>query len=286
MKNYTDFRFQSRDGLMLYARDYNRALRHAPVVLCLPGLTRNSADFAALADHLSERFRVLALDFRGRGRSDYDPDAMNYHPGTYVQDVLSLLDSLGVASASLIGTSLGGLVSMALAATAPTRVTSLILNDVAPALNPAGLARIRGYVGDVAPVPDWKAAAARARAVHGREFPDFTDSDWLAFARNLYREAPDGSLVLDYDPAIAVLFNEADPAAPPPDLWPVFSALPEVPLLLIRGALSDIVSPQVVARMQAQRPAMACVEVAGRGHAPLLTEAVCLKAIDKLLTQL
>ncbi|MEQ9463754.1 MAG: alpha/beta hydrolase [Haliea sp.] len=285
MTEFADIWYHSGDGLRLYARDYPGPGPAAPVALCMHGLTRNSADFAGLAPHLARRYRVLVAEQRGRGNSDYDPEPANYHPGTYVQDMFALLDGQGVEQALLVGTSMGGLMAMLMAAAQPARVSAIVVNDIGPEVDPAGLARIKAYVGKSAPVASWEQAVAQVRAVNGDVFPDFDAGDWLAFTRALYREV-DGRPVLAYDPAIARPMATSDDNAVPPDLWPVFDAIRALPMLVIRGACSDILARSCVAEMQRRNPDLVSAEVPHRGHAPTLDEAESRRAIDDFLATL
>lgn len=283
IQTYSDIYFRSADGLALYARDYrcNKLRADAPVLLCLHGLTRNSADFEGLANNLAGDCRLVCADQRGRGRSDDDPNPANYQPATYVADMFALLDHLGLEQVVVIGTSMGGLMGMMMGAMQPRRLRALVLNDIGPEVNPAGLARIKGYVGKLAPVASWEEAVAQARAINGREFPDFDDARWLAFTRAIYRER-DGVPVLAYDPAIAAPIDAADAAAVPPDLWPLFESL-SMPVLALRGGHSDILLADCAARMGERGRNCQVVEVEGRGHAPTLEEPEALGAIRTLL---
>jgi pimeloyl-ACP methyl ester carboxylesterase len=277
------------EGLMLYARDYAAAAgpARAPVV-CLHGLTRNARDFEDLAPRLAARGRrVLALDVRGRGASAWDTDPMRYVPATYAVDVLALLDALAVARAVFIGASMGGLITMVVGALRPQAVAAAVLNDVGPELAPEGLARIAGFAGQGADVQTWDQAADFARARNEVAFPHYGPSDWAAFARRLFTEKG-GKPALDYDPAIAKAFARPPPppgedTPPLPDLWPLFKGLAAGPLLTIRGATSDLLSPDIARRMREAAPGMAYAEVAGVGHAPMLDEPQALAAIDALL---
>jgi pimeloyl-ACP methyl ester carboxylesterase len=281
---YAALRYRSADGLELYARDYRAAGADAPAVLCLHGLTRNSADFEPLAAHLAGSWRVVCADQRGRGGSAYDPRPDNYQPATYVQDMFALLDHLGLAQVVVIGTSMGGLMGMMMAAMAPARVRALVLNDIGPEVDPAGLARIKSYVGKSAPVGSWEEAVAQTRALNEREFPDFSPARWETFARALYRER-DGVPVLAYDPAIAAPLATGESAAVPPDLWPLFECLAQ-PVLVLRGAHSDILSPACADAMVQRGQRCRLVVVPRRGHAPTLEEAPALAAIDGFLAGL
>ncbi len=287
MSDYSELWYRSADGLRLFARDYpcrDTAQSEPQVVLCMHGLTRNSADFAGLAAHLSARFRVLAVDVRGRGRSDRDPQPSNYTPLTYAQDMFTLLDHLGVQRAILCGTSMGGLMSFVMAATAPARIAGMILNDIGPEVDPAGLERIKGYVGKMAPVTSWDEAAGQVREMNAAAFPDFGDDDWMTFARALFREV-DGVPVLNYDTAIAQPLDQ-DEAAVPQDLWPLFAAIAAIPMLVVRGELSDILAPACVATMRDKKPDLQVVEIPRRGHAPTLDEPQARAAIDAFLGSL
>ena len=270
------------DRLELYACDYGG---DGMPVLCMHGLTRNSADFAALAEHLSPRYRVIVPDVRGRGRSAWDDQPANYIPPVYVQDMLKLLADLGIERAALIGTSMGGLMAMIMAALSPQTVAGMVLNDVGPELDPAGLKRIASYTGKGKPVATWAEAAAAARAINDVAFPHYGDADWMAFARRLFIEK-DGVPVAASAPAIAQAFVPQDPPAPPVDLWPLWDKTSDIPVLSIRGELSDLLAPDTVAQMGARHPGMAAVTVPGVGHAPMLDEPSALTAIDTFLKSL
>ncbi|MCU0760032.1 MAG: alpha/beta hydrolase [Steroidobacteraceae bacterium] len=271
-----------RDGLKMYCREYGAAHRAGPAVLCLPGLTRNSRDFESLARGLSDRWRVLTPDLRGRGRSDHDPNWQQYQPMTYVADVGELLQQRGESRVVVIGTSLGGLVAMLMAALNPAALAGVVLNDVGPEIDPAGIARIAGYVGRLPPVRSWEEAAAQARLVNGAALPDFTEDDWMRFARAAYRDDGAGRPVLDMDPRIGDAMREV-PAGAAPDLWPLFGLLAKVPALAIRGDTSDILSAATFARMAQLKPDLRTLVVPGRGHAPTLDEPVCRSAIRAFL---
>lgn len=281
MQNYNDYWYKSSDGLRLYARQYGNPTADNTII-CIPGLTRNSADFAILCEHLATHYRIFAVDLRGRGNSDYDTNPENYHPGTYATDIISLLDELGLPSAIIIGTSLGGLVSMTLAASHADRIAAIILNDIGPEADQAGLDRIKAYVCNPSSASNWDEAVARTKSIQGREYPTFSEEDWLTFSKNLYKENPDGKPILAYDPAIATLLQQPIDA-PRADLWPIFKLISDCPLLLIRGELSDILSLHCVTKMQKQRPDMSFLEIPNCGHAPLLSEASALVAIDQFL---
>jgi pimeloyl-ACP methyl ester carboxylesterase len=276
-----EYWFDSHDGLRLYSRVYAAAAADAPVVLCLHGLMRNSRDFGELAVHLAARYRVIVPDVRGRGFSARDPNFNNYQIPVYLRDILTLLAGLGAARVTIIGTSMGGLMAMLLAATQPRLVSRIVLNDVGPEVDPRGLERIRGYAGRAAPVRSWAEAAAQVRADYGAAWPNLSDARWDEIARLSYRANAQGVPELDADPLIREPLRDTSRAAP--DLWPLWGALARVPILAIRGAHSDVLSVTTLARMQRGKPDLQALQVANRGHAPLLDEPECVAAIDRFL---
>lgn len=278
---YQEHRFRAQDDLELYYRDYGDPLAAATPVLCLPGLTRNAVDFHELALHLCPGRRVLCFDLRGRGHSAHDPDPSNYTPPTYLSDIGHLLTVTGCHRVIIVGTSFGGLLAMALGAARPTALAGVVLNDIGPELDPTGVARISGYAGKTPPAMDLDQAAENLRRLFGPAFPDFEMDDWRQEAQRGYHRRDDGMLVLDYDPAIAAAAT--DQSDDPMDFWPYYKALAHVPMLAIRGALSDILSPETFARMAAEKPDLIQVSVPNRGHAPQLVEPVCIAAIDEFL---
>ena len=277
---FADGGFTVRDGLRLHYRDYPGPPA-APVILCLHGLTRNARDFAAFAERYASQFRVVVLEFRGRGQSDYDPVPTRYVPMTYAGDVIELLDHIGVGEAIFVGTSLGGLVTMAVAAMGPECVAGSILNDVGPELNAEGLARIQSYLGRDPQFASWEEAAAAIAHYQGVALPDYRPDDWLAMAHRNCREE-NGSIRFDYDPAIVIPFQTAGPA-PTIDLWPLFAAVTQKPLLVLRGALSDLLSEAAFEAMRAAAPGAHFVTVPRVGHAPDLGEPEAVAAIDAFL---
>jgi pimeloyl-ACP methyl ester carboxylesterase len=281
---WQDRYFVSADGLRLYYRDYAALEPDRLPVLCLPGLTRNCRDFESTALRLRRTRRILSPDLRGRGRSQYDPNWQNYHPGTYLADLARLLEDAGVGRAILFGTSLGGILSMLISATTPRVPAGVILNDIGPEVAAEGLQRISGYVGRSSPVRNWDEAAAQMRATYGVAMPGASDAQWHAFARRSYTEV-DGVPRLDVDPAIGEAVRAA-PAGAAPDLWPVYAALQPVPTLAIRGGSSDVLSEATFGRMAREKPDLVRVTVPGRGHPPMLDEPECVTAIDHFLAQL
>jgi pimeloyl-ACP methyl ester carboxylesterase len=277
---YRDGYLVVRDGLKLHHRDYPGS-SDKPPLLCLHGLTRNARDFADFAERYSPRFRVIALEFRGRGMSEHDPLPARYNPLTYVGDVIELLDGLEIDRAIFVGTSLGGLVTMATAAMAPQRIAAAILNDVGPELDQTGLDRIQSYVGKGELFGSWDEAAIAIERNQKAAFPNYRAEDWLAAAHRHCREVG-GTIVFDYDPAISQVFETAT-ATPKVDMWPLFLALAQKPLLIARGELSELLSPETARKMRDAAPGAEFVEVAGVGHAPMLDEPEAVAAIDGFL---
>src|SRR3712207_1543968 len=240
---FQDLFVSAADGLRLYARDYDPHTAGALPVVCLSGLTRSSEDFHELAVALSRDAarprRVLSLDYRGRGRSDWDQDWRNYDVKVELNDVLQVLTVAGVEKAVFVGTSRGGLITMALSAVRPELIAGAVLNDVGPALEIEGLMRIRGYVGKLPAPRTIEEAAQILRTTSGQQFPGFTDAQWEAMARGTWRES-DGQLVLNYDPNLMKTLENLNPETPLPDLWPLFEDLKLFPVLAIRGANSDL----------------------------------------------
>lgn len=280
---YQDCSWLSPDGLVLHYRDYPGDPGATPV-LCVPGLTRNARDFARLAERRSATRRVIVVELRGRGESDYAPDPMTYVPPVYVGDIMALLARLELGPVAWIGTSLGGIVAMLAASVAPALLAGVLLNDIGPEIDPAGVARISSYAGKSAGWPDWDAAAEAQRTFHAAAYPDYGADDWLDMARRLCREQ-EGRIVADYDPAIAVPFA-VPPPDPAPDPWPMLDGLAGKPALLVRGGLSDILSEATAARMAASLPDLERLDLPRAGHAPTLDEPECGRAIDRLLTRI
>ena len=227
---------------------------------------------------------MVAVDFRGRGKSEYAKDPMTYLPPTYAADVRTMLDAFEIERFVLVGTSLGGLVGMILAPEMRDRIAGVVLNDVGPELDPSGLGRIRNYVGRGAAMPTWLHAARTLAEGQGHVYPGYEIEDWLAMAKRLYRLNSAGRIVLDYDMKIAEPFR-ALPEEAAPDLWPIFHVLDGVPLLVVRGALSDVLPAAVAERMTA-RPGAELVNVPDVGHAPTLDEPEAAAAIERLLAKM
>jgi pimeloyl-ACP methyl ester carboxylesterase len=269
-------RFRAEDGAHLAYRDEGEGLP----LLCLPGLTRSMADFDYLIPHLPP-LRLIRMDYRGRGASDWT-GADSYTIDQESRDALRLLDHLGVGKTAILGTSRGGLTGMVLGAVARDRVLGLCLNDVGPAINRDGLTRIFDYVGRTPAGKTWQGYAERLARTPG--FPGVPMSRWLEEAQNLSIETADG-LRLRYDPALREAFLKAFDG-PPVDLWPLFDALAGLPLALIRGANSDLLTPETVAEMRARRPDMSYAEVPDRAHIPFLDEPEAVALIRAFLKNL
>lgn len=282
--DFTEHRIETADGPKVYVRDYAaQGSEHGLPVICLHGLTRNSADFEAVAPEIAAQGRrVIAIDARGRGKSDNDPDATRYRPDVYVGDVCRVMDTLGIPRAVFLGTSMGGIMTMLAAATNTTRVAAAILNDIGAEIDPAGLARIASYVGKSEPFASWDEATTAVKAVQSIAFPGKDDGFWRTFTHRVMRERTDGRIEFAYDPAISSAFT-ATPSAPPPSMMPLFEALATRPVLLIRGALSDLLSRDCVAAMKQAKPDMAFVEIPNVGHAPTLEELEARSAIASFL---
>jgi pimeloyl-ACP methyl ester carboxylesterase len=277
---------QSSDGLTLYAADHGPLDSRLAPIICLPGLTRNSRDFEPLITALENSRRILALDLRGRGRSQYATDSKTYTPATEAQDTLAVLAAAKISRAIFIGTSRGGLVSLILHALQPQLIKGLLLNDIGPALDPQGLKRIRSYLGIAMALPDWKAAANLLKTTHPG-FTGISEDEWVAFARRVFRDQ-NGIPAADYDPAIAATFPALEDieAGKVPQLWELYQALgPDMPLAVLRGETSDLLSAATVQRMQQITPQLNAVTVKGRGHVPFLNEPESLEAIHILLAQ-
>ena len=282
---WRDVRFRSPDGLELHARDYGPPDPASTPILCLSGLTRNSKDAQPLADHIASDRRLIAPDYRGRGRSEYAPDWSSYTVEAELADAIALLDALGIARVVLIGTSRGGLIAMALAALHRDRLAGVLLNDIGPVLEPAGLLRIRRYLGRPLRFTTWRGAvAALKRANPG--FESLSEAEWLGFAHRLYRDEG-GRPILDYDRNLRRSFPAAAriAAGAVPPMWEMMAPLEGLPVVALRGEHSDLFAPATHARMAEVVPGLDAVTVADRGHAPFLDEPESLAAIARLLAR-
>jgi pimeloyl-ACP methyl ester carboxylesterase len=283
MAAWTDGYWWSNDALRLHYRDYP-GREDRPPILCLPGLTRNARDFADLAMRLAGEWRVICPELRGRGESAYAKDPMTYVPLTYIQDIVGLIAELKLTRVVLIGTSLGGLLTMLLGGTGHARIAGALLNDIGPLIEPAGLTRIRGYVGKPSAWPTWLHAARGIAVNNGEAFPDYTLEQWIAMAKRLCRLTEKGRIVYDYDMKIAEPFRLPGGEAGV-DLWPAFESLKGVPMALVRGERSDILSEATAQEMAARHSGLDYVVLPRIGHTPSLSEPEAEAAIDRLLAR-
>ena len=285
MSAFVDLTWRGAGGLALYARDYagSGGPARSPVI-CIHGLTRNSADFEEVAPWIAAQGRrVIAIDVRGRGRSERDPDPRRYHPKVYAEDVLQLLDDAGIARAVFIGTSMGGIITMAIALKRLAAISAAVLNDVGPMISMKGLERIRNYVGKGRPLDSWEDAAAYIKSINESAFPENTMADWMVWAKRTFREEG-GRIVLDYDPQIAAAIQGAKLKPTSLAAKLIYRRLARNrPTLLIRGANSDIVGPEEAQYMQRSAPELKYAEVPGVGHAPMLTEPAARAALSSFL---
>lgn len=281
---FRHYGWASDDGLTLHARDYAPAQEKGLLpVICLHGLTRNARDFEALAPWIAgHNRRVLAVDVRGRGLSDRDPGVSYWLP-TYAEDVRQLAEGLGIDRAIFVGTSMGGLITMELAASAPNLVAAAVINDVGPVLAAEGLARIGSYVGNAPVFDSWAEAEAYLAHQNADALPHYRSDDWARMARRMFREA-DGRVAADYDPAIAAAFGTGPLPADPWDRW--HGLADGRPLLLLRGGLSDLLARADATRMVTGHDDARLREIPNVGHAPMLDEPEALAAIGQFLDEL
>lgn len=281
MADYSDEYFTNSDGLKQHYRHYNSAGPDAPVILCMPGLTRNAKDFTFIAAHLKDRCRMICVEQRGRGMSEWDPDPSRYAPVTYVGDMITLLKHLELDSVICLGTSLGGLMTMMMNAAHPGVVKAAIINDIGPEIDPKGIARIKSYVGIGTPPETWEEAVEAVKFANPGVYPKFSDEEWEMVTHFLYEDV-DGKPVVQYDAALRQNFD-ADDSQSAPDLWPVFALMHHIPMVVLRGGLSDILSQTTLDRMAAEHPDLTPVVVPDVGHVPLMREPEVHAAIDKLI---
>jgi pimeloyl-ACP methyl ester carboxylesterase len=269
----------AQDGLKLHVRAYGARTAVGLPVVCLPGLARTGADFHQLAAALSNKQRqVFAMDYRGRGRSDYDRDPANYNLGIELNDLLAVLTALGIGPAVFVGTSRGGILTMLLAVARPCAIAGAVLNDIGPVIEPSGLMRIKGYVGKLPQPVSFEDGGEMLRRLFGAHFPKLTSADWTGYARRTFEER-DGKLVASYDPKLAQTLAGVDGERQLPPLWKEFNALARVPVMVVRGANSDVLSPETVAAMRASRRDLQVLAVPDQGHAPLLADDATIKRI-------
>ena len=275
--------YRSPDGLNLFAKRYGPD--DAPLtILCMHGLTRNHKDFEPMIEALPDRYQFVAVDVRGRGKSDRDPNPEHYSPALYVADMAALLDHLKLDRVALIGTSMGGLMSMIMMKAMPQRVRGVVLNDVGPVFEKSGLDRIASYTSNVEPKAGWEEAARAVGEVQADIFPDYGPEQWMAFARRTYRELDNGSVVLDYDPAITRTVGQVRPGLLTRiAMWKLYKETAKVPLLVVRGETSDILSERTAEKMLKRHPDAQLAIVPRVGHAPILEEPEAVQAISRFL---
>ncbi|MBX2805697.1 MAG: alpha/beta hydrolase [Hyphomicrobiales bacterium] len=287
-EDWEEIRFTSNTGLTLYARHYGSPVKGQRPVICLPGLTRNSSDFhdlaVFLANHPSRPRDIYCPDYRGRGESDWDPNWRNYSPFIEMLDVLDLMAIRGLENASIIGTSRGGIIAMLIALMRPNALSALILNDIGPEIETAGLARIMGYAGKV-PVPtSWEEATDLVRSMNKRFFTNLDDDDWETLARQLFKEE-NGRPAQAYDYKLGNALSEIDISQKIPTMWTQFEAVKRVPVLVLRGEKSDILSARTVLEMERRHPRLASITIHAQGHAPLLKDRFTLGIIADFLRE-
>jgi pimeloyl-ACP methyl ester carboxylesterase len=259
----------AHDGLRLHVREYGSRTAPALPAVCLPGLARTVGDFDALAPALANVRRVIAIDSRGRGQSEYDRNPENYNVATELGDVVTVLAALGIGEAVFVGSSRGGLLTMLLAVAHPTAIAGAVLHDIGPVIEPKGLARIKSYVGKLPQPRSFAEGAEILRRLSSSRFPNLTSEQWLAAAQRAW-QVRDGAMVPTYDVRLARTLAAIDLEQRLPPLWNEFDALARVPMLVIRGANSDILSAATVETMRARHPGLETIEVADQGHVPLL----------------
>lgn len=286
---FVTHRVTARDGLSLHLRDYGSDIAALLPVVCLPGLARTCADFHELAIGLSadsrKPRRVLALDYRGRGGSDYDDDWRNYDIRVELDDVCQVLAACGIHEAVFIGTSRGGLITMALSAARPALIRGAVLNDIGPVIDARGLIRIRGYVGKL-PMPASLAEGAEIlKRFSNAQFPAFAADDWELMARRTWKMSPNGRLVPDYDVKLMKTLEVLDLEAPIPTLWEFFGGLTNVPVLAIRGENSDLLAPETLLEMARRHPDCETFVAPGQGHVPLLGSKDMVARIARLIAR-
>jgi pimeloyl-ACP methyl ester carboxylesterase len=281
MASWSDGYWVSSDGLKLHYRDYPGGASRPPI-LCIPGLTRNARDFEGVAARLAGKWRLICVDLRGRGESAHAKDPMTYVPLTYLQDLEALIAELALERFVLFGTSLGGLMTMLLAAADKKRIAGALLNDIGPEVETRGLDHIRSYVGRSQNWPTWLHAARFLAEAQADRYPGWDLDQWLLYAKRVCRLSPGGRIVFDYDMRIAEPFKSPGGEAGF-DLWPAFRALNFIPSLIVHGEISDLLSAGTVAKMVAENPAMKSVTIPNVGHAPTLDEPEAQAAIDALL---
>jgi len=286
-KSWRHIHYSSFDGLRLHVRHYGRPNPDTRPAVCLAGLTRNSRDFHYLAEHLAHNSEapreVFALDYRGRGLSDYDPDWRNYSPFIELLDTLDFMATANLHDAAVIGTSRGGIIAMMMAVLRPGMIGAAVLNDIGPEIGTAGLARIMGYAGKI-PVPsDWNEAVALVRQINERFFTDMSPEDWDALARMSFNESEGGQPTASYDKQIAKALSQIDISKRIPDMWAHFDALCHVPLMILRGENTDLLSADTFEAMKQRHPDATAVTVPAQGHPVLFLDRSSIRQVAAFL---
>ncbi|MBM3504417.1 MAG: alpha/beta hydrolase [Alphaproteobacteria bacterium] len=270
-------RFHTRDGLSLYYRDYGDPRAAKIPILCLAGLSGNSRSFEDFAERWSKNRRVVAMDYRGCGRSEYDRHYKNYRFDVNALDARALLNHLGIREVIIIGTSLGGMVAMEIAHTTKGLLKAVILNDIGPEVTSGARGQVRNYL-DIPPdFPDWLEATTMLRRMRESELPGLDGAQWFKRARQVFVENEDGRVRFDFDPGITREYRERNYSSVS---WERFRAMRNIPVMTIRGALSIILPADTFAKMAAEKPDMVSVLVPNRGHVPLLDEPECVAAFE------
>lgn len=284
-----EFSCQTTDGLTIRGYDYGDRLSNKVPIVCLPGLTRSTRDFEAIAEHLSgdeqSPRRILTLDYRGRGRSDYDKKWKNYNVLVEAQDVLNAIVAAGLKDVAILGTSRGGIIAMLLGSMRPGILSGVILHDIGPTVDLAGLLKIKNYISHIRSPKDWLEAASMLKTVHQRRFPKFKEKDWKALAHLTFKNK-NHLPAIDFDPKLVKTLESISADDPPPNLWPQFMSLRSIPLLVIKGALSDLLTQETFEDMDRAHPTMRSVIVPDEGHVPSLMNEEVLTEIKALMARL
>ena len=281
----TDIHFRTNDGLDIYAKDWGNK-NATQTILCLHGLTRNHKDFEPFASAFGQDKRIIAWDTRGRGLSQRDPNSSNYQLSTYVQDVLELINHLQLDKFAIVGTSMGGLITMQLMTLIPEKITGVVINDIGPILEPAGVSRIGEYISDINLFENFERAGQALKKVHLCAHPNFSDEDWTHFAERTFRWSNEG-VIPDYDPAIAdSLKSIKSDTSDQQSAWTLFDAMKNHPLCIVRGELSDLLSRETAQQMVQRHGKATFISIPSTGHAPMLNENECLKPLSEFLNDL
>jgi len=273
----------SEDGIPLFYRYYLCGKSRKTAILCLPGLTRNSKDFYNLAILLQKERSIICFDFRGRGRSGFDPNWRNYKPEVYIRDVHTLLTVLNIEKVFVIGTSLGGVIAMGMGVAMPTLIKGVLLNDIGPNLSIEGFSAIKLYLNNKKTYKNWQEAAENLKFF----FPtlgNYSSYDWVQIVKGSYIKSTDGRILQNWDPKISKLINKLDFTGI--DLWPLFLSLRRFPLIVVRGEDSNVLSSTTFAEMVNVIPHIKALSIPGVGHAPTLLEMIVLESLRGTLNEI